>query len=64
MGAFSSENERLWDLYILRPLLTFTVDNRPAAIVYGGIMVAGALIVTYIAETNALRKGVLQRYAS
>lgn len=63
MGAFSSSNAGIWDVYILRPLIG-TEDNRQIAWVYGGLMLAGTLIVTYIAETNASRKGVLQRYAT
>lgn len=63
MGAFSSANAGIWDIYILRPLIGME-DNRQIAWVYGILMVAGAFIVTYIAETNASRKGVLQRYAT
>jgi hypothetical protein len=63
MGAFSSANAGIWELYILRPLIG-TEDNRSLSWVYGGLMLAGALLVTYIAETNASRKGVLQRYAT
>lgn len=63
MGAFSSANSGIWDIYILRPLIGGE-DNRTIAWVYGIMMLAGTLVVTYIAETNASRKGVLQRYAS
>lgn len=63
MGAFSSSNSGIWDIYILRPVIGMD-DNRQLAWVYGIMMVAAALIVTYIAETNASRKGVLQRYAT
>ncbi len=63
MGAFSSANAGIWDIYILRPLIGME-DNRQIAWVYGILMVAGSFIVTYIAETNASRKGVLQRYAT
>ncbi len=63
MGAFSSSNAGIWDIYILRPLIG-AEDNRQTAWVYGVLMLAATLIVTYIAETNASRKGVLQRYAT
>lgn len=61
MGAFSSSNSGIWDLYILRPLIG-SDDNRSLGLVYGMMMLAGALLVTYTAETNASRKGVIQRY--
>lgn len=61
MGAFSSSNAGIWDLYILRPLIG-SEDNRSLALVYGMMMLAGTLLVTYTAETNASRKGVIQRY--
>jgi hypothetical protein len=63
MGTFSSDNAGIWDVYILRPLIG-SEDNRQVAWVYGILMLAGTLVVTFIAETNAVRKGVLKRYAS
>jgi ABC-type transport system involved in multi-copper enzyme maturation permease subunit len=63
MGSFSSSNAGIWDLYILRPLIG-SDDNRSVAWVYGILMLAATLIITFIAETNAARKGVLQRYAT
>ncbi len=62
-GAFSSSNTGIWDLYILRPLIG-NEEKGKIAIVYGVIMLAAMALVTYIAETNAVRKGVMQRYAS
>lgn len=62
MGAFSVENQALWDLYILRPIVG-TEDNRMLGLLYGVLMLAGTAFMTYIAETIAARKGVLQRYA-
>ena len=63
MGAFSAENQALWDLYILRPIVGLD-DNRTLCLLYGTLMLAGTAFMTYIAETISARKGVLHRYAA
>jgi ABC-type transport system involved in multi-copper enzyme maturation permease subunit len=63
LGAFSDTNQGLWDLYIMRPIIK-DVDNRMICLIYGTLMLAGGILTTFVAETIASRKGVLQRYAA
>lgn len=54
---FDSTTSNIWDIYILRPLLG-SRDNTVIALVEGGVLVLAAVLMTYLAETNAARKGV------
>jgi ABC-type transport system involved in multi-copper enzyme maturation permease subunit len=55
--VFSSTDAGIWDLYILRPLVG-NEDNRSIALFYSVLLAGASLVITFVAETTAARKGL------
>jgi len=58
-STFDSSSTGIWDIYILRPLIG-SRDNSSIAMVMSGVLILASALLTYVAELNAARKGLVQ----